>query len=1384
MKKALLAALATVLCLRPGLADVDSLARVLAPGKAVLDLDGDGFPEKPALIVVVPDRPTAGELALAADIAARVNFESLAVDLRLVRRESELAAGPLPPLQVLVGAGLGRVREALKERGLAPSSIPANEGRVFLFTRKGWTGIACVAGSDETLLRTGRAFFLRWPYFWEVWGRETGATYENLEKDLGSFLSAAGVRPGETVVREARYEFPAAPPVSDGLRALAFDQGQIKDLSVEVRFASDADLAKARDALTLLAADQRRGERTATLSYPACAALTFELRSGAARAEVVLTRTGATKRLLTPGFKERPADAAGKEFDLLGLYSTKGFYSDQDRDGVPDGLDAVVVVPPDASGTGPAELASRLVMGTAGASFPIVHLDAEVESRKSLPAPVLVGANALTADLVKTGKLKLPALESGTGLLKVVPKAFGKSAALVVHGADPAGLDRTVSYLARTFPHFADYGEGQPQLADLAAEVEGMFSGKKGAAEAFIMTAVEKAAAELMGRELESVEAEVLLPGPNAPFEAAVRDALRPAAGSAPLTVRSGSLKAGRTVFEKESSFTWEVDDAKALLESALRAIVDAAGKGGGVDLSLGVSESPPVREKVRGEIAAFLSAAGFPAARVEVLSAYKPGFFWLVEKVLPALRGKGVERLTVRFAEEREDFTRAKRTYSEPSRWLQELYPVDEILGRELGLPLERIVFEKAAPGGPVYAVEAAGAGGRVVLAESFTPRTAEVPLSAVLPEWGSAKATTGWLRVVAGGTVVLDRALPTDLEKFWRFYQDDVLKAVVAHVRKKTGGEPTFSKQPYFKRLFVDLLVSEPDYRIGLDEEIVSSIEAIHDEIYFSTLDMLRGITRFDPEDKDAAADTSRSSAPGNVYPSLHPSLEGGPAKARVVLEDWPAAAPELVLRWKEKGRDEVSRRTVFPSLKPKEVRAAELLFDGRSGRVAGVTFECDWEKEADYLAVVETLGAWRGLRDAGLISDPFRYAGLDAVILRPRFQAQEKDERLAVEALAAPGADAVPSPAPPPGEAIVPTREIISPDMANDIVRRLASLKGVRTYVGGRSYEGRDVPVLELFLPLGKYVSLPRLVTAKPTLQAVARQHANEVSSTNYLLRFAELLARDPATREALKKMSFVFEPMENPDGAELAYEMWKNEPFHSLHAGRYGALGVDMGYQTGSRPLLPEAAVRARLYDRWAPDVFLNLHGYPSHEWVQPFSNYTPYLFRDYWIPRGWFAYFRALSLPLYPEHRDAGLALRKLIAGELNADPAITASNSKFYGRYERWAARWAPHMNALEVEDGVNIFAKRRGPAENRMTPRAQTTFSEQTPELMDETATGDWLEFLCAQGLAYLRAHVKYLERAEFAVVRVEEEVRQRVRLTLVRKRPADPGTYGRDGT
>ena len=299
-------------------------------------------------------------------------------------------------------------------------------------------------------------------------------------------------------------------------------------------------------------------------------------------------------------------------------------------------------------------------------------------------------------------------------------------------------------------------------------------------------------------------------------------------------------------------------------------------------------------------------------------------------------------------------------------------------------------------------------------------------------------------------------------------------------------------------------------------------------------------------------------------------------------------------------------------------------------------------------------------------------------------------------------------------------------------------------------------------------------PGSIAQKPTLFVLGRQHANEVASTTYILKLAELLASDKTYQDYVNRINFVFQPMENPDGAALAYDLQALTPFHSLHAGRYGSLGIDVGTMGGAaRPILPEALVRRTLNAKWVPDVFLNLHGYPSHEWVQQFSNYSPYLFREYWIPRGWYDFYRYLSSPLYRAYKEAGEDLMGFIIAEMQADPKIKESNKKFYDRYYRWATRWQPHLDYLELKDGLSLISKRRSSTENRLSARTQTTFVEETPEVMDETARGAWLDFLSTQGLAFLRAHLKYLGQAKYDVVRIEEETGERVRIQFLRARP-----------
>ena len=64
------------------------------------------------------------------------------------------------------------------------------------------------------------------------------------------------------------------------------------------------------------------------------------------------------------------------------------------------------------------------------------------------------------------------------------------------------------------------------------------------------------------------------------------------------------------------------------------------------IKIGLGVSESPEVRLRLKQRIETLCREEFQRTAEVEVLSAYKQGFFWLTERVVPALRGKGAAQI------------------------------------------------------------------------------------------------------------------------------------------------------------------------------------------------------------------------------------------------------------------------------------------------------------------------------------------------------------------------------------------------------------------------------------------------------------------------------------------------------------------------------------------------------------------------------------------------------------------------------------------------------------------------------------------------------------------------------------------------------------------
>jgi len=1348
-----------------------SLTHVFQIHKGLLDKDKDGFADKIALCIVIPDAPTPYERAAASEIAARANLESLVVDFTLIKTESEFHKSSSPAHPILIGQNLDQVKKWAEEKNMLLSRIKKDQGLVSLFSHDDHNGIVLVAGSQEALLHSARAFFLRWPYLWDIWGREEGDTYFSLEDDISQFFKEAKTPLSYLTVSSALYEFPAMKSPYEAIKKLKFDRGEIKNLVVSIDFENPQLLNRAYRILLELELQHKRGIKTGTLSYPGCAGITFELQNDLEKKSVSLSRVGFPKRMLTPSYKPRlQRPKTGKNFDLLSLFTTKGFYSDLNKDGILDNLDATVILPEFFSCPGIEWLASRLTLHTAGASFPILSLEKEVENIESLKFPVLIGKeNTFYQELVKTGKTPPLQLEDGWGHVQVVSQAFNKSDALAILGNEGLGLERILEFFSQTFPYFDEFGVGNPEMSQVPASLEELMDGKHGSAQAHFWNELKTFVQDKRDKEFASFNVRFYLPEKSEAFTQQLYDYLKKNLHSETIDIQTDLLQESKTIFQEEKEFPWEGDEAFHLIQEEIKTLQPSSSP---LYISVGVSESPEVRSRLKEKIVSLLEDQSFSQYEVEVLSSYKQGFFWLREHVIPALKDKNVHHLIIKFSKEEENFSQLKRFYSEPYRWLQELYPIDELIAEEIKIPLDRIDFEMKQEAEPVYEVIASDEENDILYSSHFSPRTREAAYIHALPEWGNVKLTTGWVRIKHDKKVVLDIPLKSDLEKFWDFYQEEIIQELYNYILNKTNNEPTFKKQPYFKRLLIEMWFSEPDFRLGLDEEIVSSLEALHDEIYFDTLDFIRGITEVELQEEEIPEDTSRYSAPGNILPMIHPSTEGKNGKAKVTFEDWQARSPEMILKWNESGRREKSKTFTFPEIKAKSIRIPSFTYNGVEERIEQLVSELEFEKEKDYLTLIAILDSLKTLQNKKIIAPAFSYPNLKKMVLKIKHKDWEKEEVLSPAT--APSEEKRSPSKQNHNEVSIPTTEIISPQMCLDLVSQLGNSDTIRTYIAGKSYENREIPALEVFTPLEKYVSIPRLITFKPTLYFSGRQHANEVSSTNYILKFAELLAMDPTYRKYAKMMNFVLHPMENPDGAELAYSLQQLTPFHSLHAGRYTALGIDVGYQvSAAKPLLPEAKIRKELYERWLPDIYLNLHGYPSHEWVQQFSNYSPYLFRDYWLPRGWFAYYRALSLPLYEKWKKAGEDLLEYIVEEINADEDFSVSNKKFYDRYDRWAARWQPHMNSLEIYQGVNLYAKRRSSREQRLSDRTRMTFVEETPELMDETAQGQWLDFLCTQGLTYLRAHAKYLSQTEFETARIEEELQDKVRIQFIRGRP-----------
>jgi len=1026
---------------------------------------------------------------------------------------------------------------------------------------------------------------------------------------------------------------------------------------------------------------------------------------------------------LDPGLKLHhvPGD---KQFSLSSLFTAQGWLGDDDGDFIPEKTETTIVLGPDVHATGIIDLAARIALESAGLRLPLV-----VEYSDEMPPnAILIGrTNRHVQELIRSRQFSMDP-RPGYGKVEIL-SASDRNTVVVIAGTDDAGEAEAIRHAAERLPNVWEFGKDRLHLSDIESDLRRFLSRRSEAGQAAAaLGKAKKIAAELGSEDCHEASLEFLIDGKCRPE----LDHIAAQFGNMKVTASNLGVHSGPLVFEDTFVLPWEGDESRRRITQE---IVPAVLAGSSVDIELRISESPQVRAALSGEIRETVLKHGANPDKlsIRILAAHKQAYCWLDEVLKPRLSLATRIRILYR------ELQGKSSTVESADRWLHELYPIDEVLSRDLKIPLSDITFHASTVNSnSTYEVFAEDASGSIILHESFEPKYAMRPMFDLFPDYAQIRVGTGWLRAIVDESVVADRRIETDPEKFWNYYQATTLPKIRTWLLHLYEGRLRPECAPHFAVLEVDLWLSEPDYNIGIDEERMSTLEALHEDIYFETLLFfeLMGLNH-----------------PGRIIPRVHRARDGQDGLAIIRFTGKAGPNPRVSFNWTNR-EGKALRRTedllplsdVFPRISSITVRSGH-----NSVVELGFTHVPDSQETR---SLFETI---RGFHNNGVGLNWLSYQHVDQMTILgiPFPQTEECYRKPRIESRSG-------------GMPIVEMETPIGPDECRRIIERLAASASVRPFLAGESFLGCPVWALEVVAPeKGKFRSQAKASVMKPVLFITGRQHANEVSSTSHILRLAELLVSDPETGKLLDHVNFILQPMTNPDGAALVEELHRDTPGFMLHAGYLGALGMDVtSEQWSENPLCPEALVRTRLWRMWVPDIVLNPHGYPSHEWVQLFAGYTAWVksrtmtARDWWIPRGWF-------IPRFEymeESCDAAFALR---------DRVMASMNETLGPWHERMQRRYLKYGAAKLTETRTECGLRTDPEGFSFMQRYPHVTFMETVSEAPDEVAEGDWLKTLAQTGLEFSLAHARYLAENHAPVKRSIQHSADTTVLRISRKRP-----------
>lgn len=964
-----------------------------------------------------------------------------------------------------------------------------------------------------------------------------------------------------------------------------------------------------------------------------------------------------------------------KEKGLETIFAKGPFLKDEDYDFLPDSMDVKIVLPEDADASAVVagcNLAFRLGMETTA-------------YQKGIAAEGSYEGNAIIIEDADKAEMTI---EETDGVVKVYLKGRGKE------------LEELSAVICEKFPCMTGWRSFRDVMMDMCDD-------------AILRSADGQLSALQMWKKKEQGTFKVYA----SPELSDEQKALFP-------DVAFENYKAGKKVYEKVYELPWEVETFEALLEKEVYPAIQA---GDLLRVEGAVSEDQSVRGKMMDQIREKGKKLGASEVETEVICAYKQGFSWIDEIVIPAVKEKKPDKVEIYFKAflpegetEWQDENGATPSYHNlqadnpdkwydlPIRYLQELYPIEDVLVKELGIEREAVVFLPYEGEEDLTYVCKVYTGEEICYENSYKAQCSERPYLDEYPQMGKVHPATGYIRVWINDQEVLYQKIRTDLEEVWDVFQAEVLPDCRRYIEEKTGGNITPAQQPFFQELLLDVTVSEPDYRVGCREDLISPLDALHEDMYFTGSDYFKN---YGVQKIGVMLD-----APGLILPSIH-QKEGRPVFKVTVFEkmtEKPCIEKDGVLIDGMGKREQVSFKVTGISQKEGKL-CLQIASKGVSDEFLQAYAEL-MEKD-----VLELTQDWYQISEVQLIGESGK--AVNAVI--PAHEPPVKNRSIE--------------------EIDLHEKELIGYEQCIAILEELKHVPGIEVFRTARSYAGRELYAIWLKPEREGYVSMTKRLTKCPCEIINARHHANEVSSTNASFILLKKLLTKEEYKDLPEKLNLLLVPMENVDGAAIHYELQKEHPYWKFHVARFNALGKEFFHEHFCQDTIHgEAMGLSRLYERYAPDMIVDNHGVPSHEWEQQFSGYTSPSYKGFWLPRSLlYGYFWYVTNEAYKDNYPVNKKMEDVIADKIAEDQEMTELNKEWSEQFEKYAHAWMPKLfPANYYKNMINYWIPyEANPAHKYPSIRFPwiTTVSY-TSEVADETAQGDYL-YLCA------RAHVAHDE-------------------------------------